>query len=158
MDHISLRTQEDWTRERSSDHTCNDHVHHTCETLTDCLAESRYGRLNNFYVWSFQRLRNWPDGGTKLMRLRRKCQREMRYVSVIVQDVTARLGRTQLISPWAFPLAPVSTRSLWKGGQESKSRKGPSRWRHSLRRVRDWPSREWLGNGLSRTSFKKGAT
>ena len=31
------------------------------------------------------------------MRLRRKCQREMRYVSVIVQDVTARLGRTQLI-------------------------------------------------------------
>ena len=97
--HLRLRTQEDWRRERSSDHTCNDHVHHTCETLMDCLAESRYGRLNNFCVWSFQRLRNWPDGGTKLMRLRRKCQREMRYVSVIVQDVTARLGRTQLISP-----------------------------------------------------------
>ena len=97
MDHISLRTQEDWRRERSTDHTGNDHVHHTCETLMDCLAESRYGRLNNFYVWSFQCLRNWPDGGTKLMRLMRKCQREMRYVTVTVQDVTARLGRTQLI-------------------------------------------------------------
>ena len=31
------------------------------------------------------------------MRLMRKCQREMRYVTVTVQDVTARLGRTQLI-------------------------------------------------------------
>ena len=158
-DHISLRTQGDWRRERSSDHTGNDHVHRTCETLMDCLAESCYGRLNNFYVWSFQPLRNWPDVGTKLMRLMRKCQRELRYATVTtVQDVTARLGRAQLISPQAFPLTPVSTRNLGKGGQGTKSRKGPSPWRHSLRRVQDWPSRERLGTRLSRISFKKGAT